>query len=167
MGYFKELNQNINVILKLIFKNQDLLKYLKYGDELPLSNPDIISPRSLINENIFLTPKTPDAITEQCSILNIYFISSKPYRKNSGFRELYLCFDIMCHLDIWMLDDSKIRPYCICEEIDTMFNNQQISELSLNRVYFENDVIVKYSDYFYGYRLTYKLSSDSNVGCRE
>lgn len=163
MAFFNELNEKIIKVLQLVQDNQDLCKYLYYPQKDPLQQSNISDTSILMMKNLFPLPKTPDSIIEKTSILNVYFPSSKPYRNNSGFRELFLNFDIMCHIDIWMTEYG-IRPYNICSYIDTMFNNQYISDLSVNKIYFDNDGMIRFSDYFYGYRLTYKLSSESNVG---
>jgi len=163
LSFFKDLNSKIIKIIEILESNQDLCKYLYYPNNDPLSEPNIDDTSILTMKNIFPLPKDTNAITDKISLINVYFQSSKPYRNNSGFREIYLCIDVMCHLDLWLIDEG-IRAYCICNKIDEIFNNQHISDLSINNIYFENSQVSYYSDYYYGYKMVYKLSSESNVG---
>jgi hypothetical protein len=164
MSYFKELNAGINKIIEIILNNQDICKLLFYDEYNPLSLPNISNTRSLLMDRVFPLMKNPDSETEQKTILDIYYYSSEPWDKNSGFRQTYICFDIICHLDLWMIE-SGIRPYSILNEIDMMFNNKKIPILSHNNIWFESCKASRYSDYFYGFHIIYKLTNNSNVGC--
>lgn len=165
MAYFSDLNDNLNFVVSKVLENQDLCKYLYYNVADPLLQPDIPDTRStLLMDNIFPLPKDPGLIEDQMSILNIYFPFVKPYTPNSGFRKIELCFDIMCHLDLWNIDDG-IRVYCIANQIDSMFNNKFYGELSFNANFFDRAAIRKFSDRFYGWQVIYQISNDSNVGC--
>jgi hypothetical protein len=164
MANFEELNTNILLSIQMILANQNLCKYLYYADSNPISQTTISDTSILLMNNLYPLPKIPNAETGKISIVNVYFPSLKTGKKNPGFRKDVLCFDVMCHLDTWMIDEG-IRPYSICREIDKMFNDKQISALSINRVYFDSANIRQYSDYFYGYYMVYELTNPSNVGC--
>jgi len=163
MAYFNNLNNSIMVALQLLLADQDLCKLLYYAEPNPLSQPNIPDTDILLMRNIFPLPKEPDSDKDQNTILCVYFYESQPYH-NSGFRKVWICFDIICHLNAWMIDGG-IRPYAISNKIDALFNNHIVPELSINAMYFEDWVNRKYSHYFYGYHLSYRLSNDSNVGC--
>lgn len=164
MAYFEKLNNGIFEIIDMLLSNDNLCKYLVNNNFSPLSNENtpIENPRSLIMKNIFPLPKLPDAEENEKCIINVYFYNSKPYKKNSGFRSVDLCFDIICHLNLWQID-SGIRPYAITNEIDKMFNDKIIEQLSMTNIFSDSWRNMKYSDYFYGYNLTYRLSQDSNI----
>jgi hypothetical protein len=164
MAYFSTLNSSIMVALQLLLADQELCKLLYYGEPNPLSQPNIPDTNILLMKNIFPLPKEPDSEKDQKALVCAYFYESEPYRKNSGFRQVWLCFDIICHIDVWMIDDG-LRTYSISNRIDAMFNNRIVPELSINAMYFETWIQRKYSNYFYGYHLAYRLSNDSNVGC--
>lgn len=165
MAYFKDLNDKIVYITNMVKANQDLCKLLYYSENNPLDFPDIFDTQTLMLRNIFPLPKSPESVKEQISILNVYFLNSKNYSKNTGFRPVYLVFDIMCHLDIWMLNNNQIRPLSICSKIDEMFNNVVIQQVSDAAIFWDGLDMYKFSDYYYGYRLTYKISESSNMGC--
>jgi len=164
MAYFELLDVGINVVLDEIFNDQDLCKFLYYNQPNPLDQNTITDTTSLLLQNIFPMPKDPDAKEEKKSYLNIYFYNAKPFENNSGFKKTYLCFDIICHLDIWMINDG-LRPIKICSKIDRIFNNKYFKDLSLSKIFFADWRCNKYSDYFYGYNLVYSLGQDSNTGC--
>lgn len=163
MAHFDNLNSSIMTAIQLLLSDQTLCKLLYYAEPNPLSQPDIPDTNILLMRNIFPLPKEPDSDKDQNSILCVYFYESQPYN-NSGFRKVWICFDIICHLNVWMIDDA-IRTYSISNRIDALFNNRIVPELSINAIYFESWVNRKYSHYFYGYHLAYRLSNDSNVGC--
>ena len=164
MAYFDKLNNSIMIAIELLLSDQDLCKLLYYSEANPLSQPTIPDTNILLMKNIFPLPKSPNSEKDQKAIVNVYFYESEPYQKNSGFRKVYLVLDVMCHLDVWMIDNG-LRPYSISSKIDALFNNKLVPELSINSMYFEHWGQKRYSDYFYGYHLTYRLSNDSNVGC--
>ena len=168
MAYFKDLSNKIVYILNLIKSDQDLCKLLYYSEENPLEQPDITDTQELMFRNLFPLPKNPESIKEQRALLNVYFLDSQNYKINKGFRYIYLAFDIMCHLEVWMIFDgvdSAIRPYYISNKIDEIFNNTVIEQVSDAAIFFEEWKPVRFSDYYYGYRLIYKISESSDIGC--
>jgi len=166
MSFFQELNSNVLVIEKLLLADQDLCKYLYYNTLEPLSEPTIANTKLLMMENIFPLPKTPNAKTKKMSLLNYYIYNAEPWSSNSGFKKLYLGFDIICHLDLWMITNA-LRPYGILNRIDNMFNNKHIAELSSKNVFWDGIQVTKYSDKFYGYHMIYDLTHNSNICGRD
>lgn len=164
-AFFSTLEIKIRKIIEKIIESQDLCKLVYYDENNPLSQPTISDTSSLIGNRIFPLPKYSFAETEKCSRINVYFKNSQPYEPNSGFRKIILYIDIICNDDIWLIDNSGIRPYSISNKIDEIFNNQFIKELSLKKVYFLNWNLIEYADYFHGYCLMYELSDNSNVEC--
>lgn len=162
-AYFATLNIKINKIIEKILENQDLCKLLYYNSYTPLDESNIPDTSILMMDKIFPLPKNTFAEDEKSNRLNLYFQSSEPYT-NSGFRSINLTIDIISHLDNWLID-SAIRPYIITSEVDEIFNNQFISDLSMKKIYFKSWFIIAVSDYFYGYRCMYELSDNSNISC--
>ena len=78
-----------------------------------------------------------------------------------------LCFDVVSNLSIWVdKDNQTIRPYSICNRIDSLLNNQRnpnVREISINPPYFYEMKLYRYGEVFYGYKLKYYISIDSNV----
>lgn len=170
-AFYGSLNSKINKIIETLISSQNLCKLLYYNDDNPLSQSDIPDTSSLIFKNnytsenkIFPLPKYVDAEEEKGSLLYIYFNYMDSYKKNTGFKKLNLYIQIACHLNVWYID-SAIRPLSIIHEIDRLLNNQHIDDLSMNKIFSDSCGMIRFSDYFYGYNLEYKLSDNSNINC--
>jgi hypothetical protein len=163
MAYFNELSNVINKMIEIILSDQELCKLIYYSEYNPLNQPTITDSSILLFDKIFPFPKQPGLQQEKGSLINTYFLSSKPWSGNSGFKKELVCVDILCHLDNWKIENG-IRPYEISKRLDFLFNNKNIKEISNNRVYFDSWTNIRYSDYFYGFRLVYMITNDSNVG---
>ena len=163
MAYFKELNDIMNKVVELITKDKELMKLIAYPNEK-------YNIKDLMLKNIFLMPRGADAVKDEKTFLNIYMDSTYRYEGNSGFRQACLTFDIFSHLNLWLLPDNTIRPYLISSRIDEIFNNnfnKQVRQISVNAPLFDSWKVYRYGEYFYGYKLKYYISIDSNVGKRE
>ena len=167
MAYFGELSTITSKLIDLILKNQDLCKLIYYNEPNPLSQPTISSTRSaLLLKQLFPMPKKAPAETEQTTIVNVHLMRAELTDKNKGFADEYVAIDVMTHLEKWMIDDGKIRTYEIVNRIDNMLNNQYLSGYSMNYILLTDIKEIMYSDYFYGYRLVYKFTNNSNVAPR-
>jgi hypothetical protein len=163
LAFFQELNSSIFLIRDMLLANQNLCKLLYYNERDPLSQPTISNTKVLDMENLFPMPKMPDIETKKQSILDYYFNISEPWTENPFFRKTYLTFDIIIHLDLWLIKDA-LRPYSILNEIDEMFNNKYINDLSGKNIYANDAKVLKYSDMFYGYHMIYDLTNTSGIG---
>lgn len=170
MAYFSELNAVLNLSCSMLLENQNLCKLLYYYPEEtnyqfnPLTQPDIQDTSSLLMKHIYPLPKIPDAETEQICFIDVTISGGKPCDTNPRFREVTLGFDIICHLDTWIIKGG-FRPLSIVHEIDSMFNFQETKMDILNRP-IANPLIPKnYSNMFYGYHLSYDLQVNSNIKC--
>ena len=170
MAFYNELDDILNVVIgDMILKNQDLCKLLYYYPDSktlrfdPLAQPDIQDTSVLLLDKIFPLPKSPDLETEQTGFMTILLTGGAP-TENSGYRKVNLVFDIVCHLNTWIIRDSY-RPYRIAEEIDKMFNNQQTKLPIENKPYAIPFRVRDYSNHFYGLQLCYELQLNSNLEC--
>jgi len=167
MAYFEDLNLQSNTTIQEITSSQNLCKLIYYNTLNPLSETNLTQNEriSLLFNKIFPMPNWSFAEDCKDSRLCIYFGESTPYDSNSGFRPINLYIDVICHLDVWKIT-SGMRPYLILNELDKLFNNQKISNISINKIYFLGlSPPVKFADYFFGYTLNYKVSTNSNIEC--
>lgn len=162
VGHFQELNTTLNTVIGRLFTSQTLLKYLFYDTENPSSGADITNPSSLLFNNIYPFFKIPEPEDEMKTFVNVVIGKSRPYGNNSGFKHDRLIFDIVVHIEKWQVNGG-VRPYFIMPEIDKLFNDVHISGVSLNKILLLDSTPLPYGNRFYGYRLEYKLSSNSNV----
>ena len=168
MSFFQELNTNIKIVEDLLLADADLCLLLYSNNINPLAQTPIVDTKVLRMVNLFPLPKMPDVQTEQKSFLNYYFDTIEPW-DNFKFRRTYLCFDIICHLDLWLISEA-VRPYSILSKIDAIFNyasteTAAINSLSDTNPLFNSCNMTKYSDKFYGYHITYNVTNTSNFRC--
>jgi len=164
MAYFAELNTGILEVERLLLANADLCKLLYYTNTTdPLSATPLSNPKVLRMTNLYPLPKSPNLETDKKAIVNYYFWAAKPQRKNPRFNTVTLHFDVMCDLNTWTIKDA-IRPYAICQKIDSIFNDATNVKLSIGDIWLQEMVGQRYSDSYYGYHLVYQMGQDSNSG---
>ena len=164
MAFFQDLGAKKNKIIQLLLASQNLCKLLYYNTTNPLNESTISDTSVLLFDKLFPMMKYPDAETEKSSRLCVYFRDIIPFKTNEGFREPKLCFDIICHQNVWLVNSNE-RPFLIMEEIDKIFNDQYIPEISTREVGYSFADIRNYADYFDGYYLMYNLTESSYLGC--
>lgn len=156
LGNIKELNGLINKVIELIRSDMDLCKYIKYNTEYPLEEADFKT-SELIRKNICPVSKTLNTTTEASTFVNIYIKNYIPARRNHNFSVIAINIDILCHLNLWMLD-GEIRPYVIASKIDELMKATVFDEAYSTTELDAMDWKV-FSDDYHGYRLTYELVS--------
>lgn len=173
MAFFEECDDILNnVIGEKILRNQNLCKLLYYYSDTqtfdynPLAQPKIEDTSKLLMEHIFPLPKLPDLETEQKGYLTVVLSGGDKHSDdiNTGYRRIYLIFDIICHLKQWIIQDSY-RVYKIAEELDKMFNYQQTDLPILGKPTYVGFKQRDYSSYFYGLQLIYGFVVNSNIEC--
>ena len=169
MAYYSEIEQILNLSCSYLMENQNICKLLScYPEKVdfsynPLSNPDIENPTKLLMDKIYPLPKTPDPETEQICFVTVG-ITGGNMSYNQGYRKNLLIFDIVCHLDVWLIRGGY-RPFKIIKEIDQTFNNIPLDNFTINKLHPLPIKSVAYSDKFYGYQMAYEIITNSNIEC--
>lgn len=156
-GRFIELNNNMNYIIQLLLKNQNLLKFLYYNDYNPLSQPDISNPKSLLFNNIYPLPKIQEATEEQKSIISVILSNAHLRDDNIKLKDYKIIFYIMSHIDLWTISGG-IRPLLISHELDTIFNEIKVSQF-VGKVLFGDWIPKEFNNKFYGYYMSYEVTN--------
>lgn len=175
MAFYKEANEIIDGTLsEYIFPNQDLCKLLYYYSDTvdykynPLKEDDIEDTSSLLMTHIFPVPKNPDDVVDQKCYLNIT-IEDGSKIEGGKMKQLYLWFDVICHLDAWIISNGTnkiiLRPLLIAGEIDKMFNYMPTDLPIFNKPIAIPTKLIKYSNKYFGYRLGYLLQVNGNISC--
>ena len=126
-GKFEELNDNINAILTTTFSSQNLCKYIYHNTSSPLSEPDISNTaNTLLFKNLFPYPIIPLSQDSAKTLVTIILDDFSLGRNNSSFKTSKIMFNILCHMDLWKIDGSKLRPLSILSEIDTLFHSKYL-----------------------------------------
>lgn len=127
MSSFLSLEKDYALIIDKISKNQRIMKMLNYETRDALKKPDLKQEQilNILENNIKTDPKIyidPKIKT----YININFDMFVP-SGNPEFRNCTIIFDIVCHIDVWHLQDFQLRAYKIAGELDSMLDNQKLS----------------------------------------
>ena len=142
---FLSVEKDAALIMDRIFENRNLQKLLYYNTPDALDRPRLTEEQmeSLIVNNIKFVPKIKaDKLVETYLLINFDAFQTTD---NPEFRDNIIEFDIICHIDQWMLRDFKLRPFRIAAELDSMLNKKHLTNmgrmefLSLDSKLIEND----------------------------
>ena len=124
---FLSIEKDMDLIIGMIMKNENLKKMLHYTTKDCLEQPKLTEDQTLelLGKNIKQVPK----LTIDGSVLNYIVVSFDNFTQsmNPEFRDNIIEFDVICHFDQWQLRDFKLRPYRIAAEIDSMFNDKHLT----------------------------------------
>lgn len=142
---FLSVEKDAALIMDRIFENRSLQKLLYYNTPDALNRKDLNEEQmqSLIENNIKFVPKIKvDKLVENYLLINFDGFQTT---YNPEFRDNIIEFDIICHVDQWMLKDFKLRPFRIAAELDSMLDKKHLTNmgemefLSLDSKLIEND----------------------------
>ena len=132
---FLSTEKDLNILVDLMLKNENLKKLLYYTSKDCLSKPKLTEEESLalFGSNIRIIPK----IQIDENIKNYIFISFDDFITNPSnpeFRNNTIHIDVVCNFDQWHLKDFTLRPYKIAAEIDSMLKEQRLT--GIGQLYF-------------------------------
>ena len=128
-----------NIVDKML-NNENLKKLLYYPVKDAYAQPNLTQEQSLslIHKNIRVIPKIQ--IDEE---VESYVI---------------ITFDIICHMDTWVMNGYQLRPYKIMGEIDGMLNNQKLNGIGTTEFVSANQLLL--NNELGGYTLMYRVVND-------
>ena len=152
---FLSAEKDMNLIVNMIMRNDNLKKLLHYTTKDCLNRPVLTEDESiaLFGNEIKIIPK----LYIDKSVLTYIIVSFDNYTpnlKNPEFRDNIIEFDIICHFDQWQLKDFQLRPYRIAAEIDSMFNDKHLTGIGTLQFYGADQMIL--TDEYAGFCLMYK-----------
>ena len=161
---FAVMGLNTFKIANKLMTNQRICRLLKYQTRNPFTDTDPITKKpqpdvdgaDLINKQLLIVPKVFDDSTEKMSYIISVFDDFVVNQINPEFKTSTVRFDIACPYDEWMLDDKSLRPYLIMQEIDTMFNEQQLA--GIGTLQFWRADALTLSPWIGGYSMKYKIN---------
>lgn len=107
----------------------------------------------IIDKRLKLVPQVP--AEEERGAFIVVILDGFNLSENKQFKVNRIVFDVLCHEDDWLLDNS-LRPYLIMQQIDNIFNNKK---LSIGKVEFDSARSVVLSSTLLGYNMVYKDAS--------
>lgn len=154
---FAVMGMNTYKLVEKLSSNQRICRLLKYPVRNPFSDeyPDLDG-TDLINKQLIIVPKLPDADPEKMSFVVARFDNFVVNQANTEFKITTLRFDIACPYDEWLLDDESLRPYLIMQEIDGMFNGGKLA--GIGNLQFHSATSLVLSPQLGGYSMTYKIN---------
>lgn len=158
---FGSAQKDLFKIVDKLIENDNVKKLLYYQDKNSLDKPNLTAEQSidLIHKNIRVIPRLP--IEEDVkSYIIIGFDNFVPNETNPVYRDNIITFDVLCHLDTWIMSDYKLRPYLIMGEIDGMINKKKLNGIGTAEFIGANQLIL--SDELAGFTLTYKVINDAD-----
>ena len=118
-------------IAKRILENDKLCKLIYYNHEDALKQPALNQEQKaqMFKELITKTPHLP-TLEEQRTAIMIMFDHFSMNQTNPHYMDCVLQFDILCHKDLWVVNDKtnsmSLRPYLIAHELYSMFHDKKL-----------------------------------------
>lgn len=140
---FLSIEKDTQFIIDKMLSNERLKRLLYYTTPDALSRPNLTEDETynllkehkvrLEDNSVVTIPAlikfVPKVYVDeaQVSYIIVTFERFLPGINNPEFRDFKIRFDIICHYDLWQLNDMQLRPYKIAAEIDSMFNEARLS----------------------------------------
>jgi len=160
MSLLDNLENNLVVLLKSLMKEEDFVKLISIDNPNALSQSSSTTFFDLINERLFLRPRINLPTSEEETYLCIYLSrGNRAGRNDTIHNNIYIVVDIMCHLNLWDLENNKIRPYRITDIVFERFMQSNIKGVRGNLVLDGNFELMRFNEKFMGYRMFFKYTS--------
>jgi hypothetical protein len=147
-----------NVLAKLI-ENQNFLKLLQYPTNDALSKPDLTqeqinalfdSTSNHDTKRILFTPFNINVADAEKSEIRIFIRNFTP--DNIQLTNLSLCIQVICSNNVWLMDEGRMRPLVLIQEILKSLNGVDVE--FVGNLYFNAPIKVGvYNPHFSGYEL--------------
>lgn len=156
---FATAQKDLFKLVQQLIANEKLKKLLFYQTKDALEKPALSSEETLglIHKNIRVIPKL-EIDEEVESYIIITFDNFTTNATNPEFRDNTITFDIICHLDNWIMENYQLRPYMIMGEIDGMLNKKKLNGIGEIDFMGANQLIL--SPDLAGFSLVYRVIND-------
>lgn len=157
---FKSAQKDLFSIVKKLINNENLKKLLFYPVREALEKPDLTEEETfgLLHKNIRVVPQLP--IEEDInSYIIITFDNFVTNEANPLYRDNIITFDVICHMDTWVMTGYQLRPYMIMGEIDRMLSDQKLCGI-VGRVEFISANQLLLSGELAGFTIMYRVIND-------
>lgn len=127
----EQLGYNLQLIIKRLMANQELLKLLYYTDKDPLSKPDItdeIKESEIFEKLLKIVPRIESQDTAQSKIA-MRVVRGDPNLYNPETLDIGIAFDVFVPLTQWFLKNSNLRPFLILGQIKKSLDKKTINGL--------------------------------------
>ena len=156
---FLTAQKDLFKIVQKFINNEKLKKLLFYPVKDALDRKDLTSEETLglLHKNIRVIPKLQVNEDVQSYII-IGFDGFTTNANNPEYRYNIITFDVICHLDSWVMENYQLRPYLIMGEIDGMLNKSKLNGIGTVEFIGANQLLL--SSDLAGFSLTYRVIND-------
>lgn len=126
-----ELGENLQLIIKRLMANKDLVKLLYYTDKDPLSHEDLTQEqlqKEVFNQLIKIVPYVGSKETAR-SLVVLRVIRGTMNLENEQFRDIRIGIEVFVPMTQWLIKDTNLRPFKILGEIQKSLNGKTINGL--------------------------------------
>ena len=128
----KEIGENLQLIMKRLMANDNLVKLLYYTDKDPLNNENLTDDQKKeeIFENLIrITPRIGADETAK-SIVAVRAINGINLNENPEFRTVTISVEVICPLSQWIIKNTNLRPFAIMGEIQESLNKKTVIHIN-------------------------------------
>ena len=152
----------LNYLASYLISNDSICKLLKFNSMDALSQSLSDDDRNSLydsslenkdNRRIYFQPYINKTIIKEQTELRIYASSFNIESRILG--KVYITIDIIIHNNLWDLEDSRIRPLTILNELAISLNGSNVEGIGLINLEGERIGLIAYNDYISGYHMTF------------
>lgn len=158
MALFGNIEDNIIELFKSLVDDKDFLRLLSIDSPDCMSQEPTSTFYELFNNRLEMKPKVITPTTEESTFVSIWLRNNTKSDSNNIYQyDSIIMVDIMCHLNLWLINGNKIRPYRMVDLIEQNFRDVKIKGIR-GTMNLQDNSFMQYSGNFMGYRLIYKYT---------
>lgn len=126
-----ELGENLQLIVKRLMANDNLVKLLYYTDQDPISHENLTNEQKvelIFNKLIKIVPRIGPK-EEATSLISIRVVRASKLNSNSEFRDIQIAVEVFVPMTQWIIKDTNLRPFAILGEVQKSLDGKRINGL--------------------------------------
>ena len=127
----KDIGENLQRIVKVLMKNDNLVNLLYYSEKDPLSQPFLTQQQKqdeIFEKRIKIIPKL-NPQEDAKSTIALMATSGHGLADNGEFKTVVIPVEVFVPMTQWIIKDTNLRPYAILGEIQSTLNGLTINGL--------------------------------------
>lgn len=127
----REIGENLQIIVKRLMANDNLVNLLYYTCKDPLDQPTLTEDQKksyVFEELIKIVPKVQQR-KDAKSVVAIRVTNGAKLSSNTEFRNIKISIEIFVPMSQWIIKDTNLRPFAIIGEIEDSLEGKTINGL--------------------------------------
>ena len=127
----REIGENLQIIVKRLMANDNLVNLLYYTCKDPLDQPALTEDQKknyVFEELIKIVPKVQQR-KDAKSVVAIRVVNGAKLSSNTEFRNIKISIEIFVPMSQWIIKDTNLRPFAIIGEIEDSLEGKTINGL--------------------------------------